>query len=132
MADRIFGWFVEEPKGNGTSEGMIFLLEKSYVLPGKVRIFTDKAPDGNNLEIDIQYKTNISDNWVSIFSTLPTLIQHVEKLDDTWDDFDDSLTLIDQFSWVRLTIPQTGGAKRISVSLELNEHHEEEEVQDED
>ena len=126
MADRILNWYIEEPRGDGEPEGVAYLLDKGYSLPAKVIINTDKAPNGGNLQIDIK------DDGVSLFSTLPTLIQNVEKLDDNWDDFDDSLTLIDQFSWVRLTIPQTGGAKRISVSLELNEHHEEEEVQDED
>lgn len=131
MADRILTWYIENPKGDGSSEGATFFLDRSYVLPAKVRIYTDFSPNGEDLNLDIKF-TPPEGTATSMFSTLPTLIKGNEGNDDNWDDFDDAITLLDQFSWVSLSIPQSGGARGITVSLEINEHYEEEEVQDED
>lgn len=116
MADRILTWYIEHPRMNGSSEGMIYFLERSYSLPGVVRIFTENAPGGGDLQIDIK------DDGTSIFSTLPT-IPEGQSEDDDWDDFDDDLSIMNQYSQVTLEIPQNGGAKGISVSLELNREH---------
>ena len=123
MPNRILTWYIENPLQDGSSEGMQYLLDRSYILPGKVIIRTGVAPDGDDLQIDIK------DDDVSVFSTLPT-IPKGQSEDEDWDDFDDSLTQMAQFSWVTLEIPQSGGAKRISVTLELN-YEQTEEVEDE-
>lgn len=123
MSDRILTWYIENPKLDGSSEGMVYLLEQSYALPGKVRIFTRTAPNGGDLQIDIK------DDGVSIFSQLPT-IPKGQSEDVDWDDFDDDQSLMKQYSTVTLEIPQSGGAKGISVSLELF-HGYTEDVRDE-
>lgn len=123
MADRILTWYIEDPKLDGSDDGIVYLLEQSYALPGKVRILTKKAPDGGDLQVDIK------GDGVSIFSQLPT-IPKGQSLDLDWDDFDDDQTLMVQYSKVSLEIPQSGGAKGISVSLELFHTHTED-VKDE-
>ena len=123
MADRILNWYIEDPKLDGSSEGIEYILEQSYALPGKVIILAKKAPDGGDLQIDIK------DDGVSIFSQLPT-IPKGQSEDTDWDDFDDDQSLLAQYSKVTLVIPQSGGAKGISVSLELFHTHTED-VKDE-
>lgn len=118
MFNRILTWYVESPKNTG-NEGPSFYLDRSYALPGIVRIFAGVAPDGGNLEIDIK------DDGSSIFSNLPTVSKNTNG-QDWWEDFNDSLTLMEQFSLITLEIPKSSGAQQITVTLELQkEFHEE-------
>ena len=111
MADRILTWYVENPKNTG-SEGMTYILDRSYALPAIVRIHAGDAPDGDDLEIDIK------DDGSSIFTNLPVLDKGESSTEEE-DDFNIGLSMMEQFSLVTLEIPQSGGAKRISVTLEL-------------
>ncbi len=118
MADRILTWYVENPKNTG-SEGASFYLDRSYALPGVVRIYAGIQPDGGTLQVDIK------DDGTSIFSNLPTVSKNTNG-QDWWEDFDEDLSLMEQFSLVTLEIPQSSGAKEITVLLELQHEFKEE------
>ncbi len=109
-ADRILSWYIENPKNTG-SEGMTYALDRSYALPGIVRIHAGIVPENDDLEIDIK------DDGSSIFTNLPALDKGESSTEE--DDFNIGLSLMEQFSLVTLEIPQSGGAKQISVTLEL-------------
>lgn len=118
MADRILNWYIEEVLGDGTNQGPSFYLENNYSLPAEVRVYAGKSPDSTDLQIDIK------DDGVSLFTNLPTLQKGANGL-DWWEDFNDDLTLMAKYSLITLDITQSGGAKKITVQLELNKEHEE-------
>ncbi|KKN30809.1 hypothetical protein LCGC14_0830170 [marine sediment metagenome] len=124
MADRILTWYIENPKNTG-SEGATYCLDRSYSLPGMVRVYAGDAPGSAELQVDIK------DDGVSIFTNLPSLQKGENEL-DWWEDFNDDLSIMAQYSWVSLEIPQFGGAKRITVVLELQYENAELPQDDED
>ena len=118
MADRVLTWYIDQIEGDGTTAGPVYCLDKNYDLrSAKVRLHAKKAPDAGVLTVDIK------DDGVSVFSTasgFPAL-QKSRQQEEEWDDFSDSLRRIEKFSFVSLDIRSSGGAKGITVSLELNE-----------
>lgn len=112
MADRILTWYVDQPEAGSVSQGQIFCLDQDYQLPAVVRFYAKSAPDAADLVLDIK------DDGVSIFTNKPTL-QKGQSGQDWWEDFDPSLHNMEKYSWVSLEFSQTGGAKGITVQLEL-------------
>ncbi|KKK85891.1 hypothetical protein LCGC14_2768690, partial [marine sediment metagenome] len=101
-ANRILSWYIENPKNIG-SEGASYYLDRSYSLPATLRIYAGIAPDGGTLQVDIK------DDGSSIFTNLPTVSKNTNG-QDWWQDFNDSLSLMEQFSLITLEIPQSSGA----------------------
>ena len=116
MADRILTWFIDQPLDGNQAQGPVHCLGTGYSLrDAVVRIHAQKAPDSGVMTVDIQ------DDGISIFgSRLPSL-QKTRTQEEEWDDFDDSLSRMDRFSFISLIFNNSAGAKGITVSLELNE-----------
>lgn len=52
--------------------------------------------------------------------------------EDDASNFDNDATLMEQYSWITLDVVQSGGAKQISVQLELNHEYQDESDDEED
>ncbi len=110
MADRILTWYVEAIVSDGTGQGPVYCLEDDYT-PVALRLYATIAPDTADLQVDIK------DDGTSIFTHLPTL-QKGQNGQDWWEDFSTDITM-EKYSWISLDV-SSGGAKRITVQLELN------------
>lgn len=114
MADRILTWYIPEVVGDGTRQGPTFCMERDYH-PQHVRIYAADAPDADNLEVDIK------DDGVSICTNKPVLLKG-QKSEEMGEDFSTNAdNVIEKYSWVSLDISQSGGAKKITVQLEVTE-----------
>lgn len=126
MADRILNWWIDQPVPDGTAQGPAHCLDRDYI-PRALRFHVGKIPDGGVLEFDIRAA------GVSLFSRAPTLFKGLSD-EDWWEDFKDPAPVLEKYSWVSLHMVTTGGAKQISVQLELDEQlpEAEDEVDKED
>ncbi len=112
MSDRILTWYIEGISGDGTRQGPTFTLDEDYGLPGIVKIHATQAPDADDLIVDIK------DDGTSIFTKQPRLQKG--HTTDWWEEFNFSLSKMEKDSLVSLDVVQSGGAKRLTVQLELN------------
>ncbi len=112
MSDKTLVWYLEEIQRDGTRQGPTFILDEDYGLPGVVKIHAAGAPDADDLIIDIK------DDGVSVFTKQPRLQK--THTSDEWEEFNFSLSKMEKDSLISLDVVQSGGAKRVTVQLELD------------
>jgi hypothetical protein len=127
MAERILTWHLPR---TGCSDLPAFYADDDYEKVA-VRIHADGAPTGGDFELDI------FDDGVSIFSNHATTYVDTADSDsysdpantkvamhkgDTAEPDAENFTsdLIDEGSWITCVVYATGGAKNVTVHLELN------------
>jgi len=126
---RYLTWYVETPSENKTREGPTFILDKDYDLKA-VRMYATRAPDGDDLEVDILddgstifgSTTTNTDGYVGTVSytakaNRPILIPG-EHDEDEFDAFRQQ-DYMEEGSQVYLQFVSTGGAKGVTVTLEI-------------
>ncbi len=129
MADRTLIWSAKRCDGNPTTMLPAYYIEVDYE-PVAVRIYAESAPgieeavfeiydDGVSIMSDIafRYLTYIS-NTATYRGTYTTKLPKGANSDEMAEDF--NATPIKVGSWVTCAIKADGGARNITVQLDLN------------
>jgi hypothetical protein len=126
MAERILTWHYSEPNQPLPA----FYADEDYEKVA-VRIYAEVAPNAGDFEVDI------FDDGVSIFSNRAATFNDTNKNDSYSDPADTKVAmhkgdtaevdaenftsdLIDEGSWLTCVVYGTGGAKNVTIHLELN------------
>jgi len=136
MAARILTWYLDEVTGDGTNQGPAYCMDTGYALPAKVRIHAQRVPKGQDLIIDIKEDgTSIFGTYTSKLDATPvgrvTTDSYRASLvdgstsEENAENFAPNKTRLQQYSWITLDVIQSGGAKKISVQLELDRDYAE-------
>lgn len=112
MANRILTWYLPEIVGNGTSQGPTFIADRDYN-PREARIYAGDKPDADQLIVTFR------DDGTSIGVSRLAKGANNEPLAGNWDRAIE--TLIEKYSAISLDVTQSGGAKKITVQLELED-----------
>ena len=112
MASRVLVWHLETPERDGTEQGPAYYMERDYT-PTALRLLARQAPDGGPLIV------NLKDDGVSILARTSRL-EKGDEADPDAEVFPLNPGTIAEGSVVTLDIVSSGGAKGITVQLELD------------
>ena len=115
MAKRYLVWYLPETTRDGTRQGPTFYVDEDSEMLG-LRVYAGLAPDTTNMTFDIKADdTSILDGYASLTKG--------EYESDLAGDFVNG-AVIEAGSWVSLDMVDNGGAKEITVTLELESFEE--------
>lgn len=112
MADRILTWYLENLERDGVEQGPAYYIERDYV-PVALRVLVRGKPDAGNLTFDIK------DDGVTILASTGFVGKGDTREPDA-ETFPRRPATIQKDSIVTFDITSSGGAKGISVHLELD------------